>query len=152
MFGHRIYRSFSHRRRRYEVGGQCGGAGEVSVWWFVGVFTAGWSSARFGWWRVRSSAAVSTAPHTSSAPHRGRCGPRSRGPGLERGQPGWDGSRSWARDGPGASRARVGSDPGLHGGAHPAPRRARQGLQGPACVMRAQRNTIHTTSRRASSA
>ena len=32
------------------------------MWWFVGVFTAGWSSARFGWRRVRSSAAVSTEP------------------------------------------------------------------------------------------
>ena len=52
----------------------------------------------------------------------------------------------------GASRARVGSDPGLHGGAHPAPRHARQGLQGPACVMRAQCDRIHPTSRRASSA
>ena len=61
MFGHRIYRSFSHRRRR-RGRGQCGGAGEVSVWWFVGVFTAGWSSARFGWRRVRSPTAVLTEP------------------------------------------------------------------------------------------
>lgn len=62
MFGHRIYMSFSHRRRWYGVGGQCGGAGEVGAWWFVGAFTAGWSSARFGWRRVRSSTTVPTEP------------------------------------------------------------------------------------------
>ena len=46
-------------------------------------------------------------------------------------------------------RLRVGAGPGLCDGAHPAPRRARQG---PACAMRAQRNRIHPGSRRASSA
>ena len=186
----------------------------------MGAFTAWWSSARFGWGRVWSSAAVSTEPFPAPllgevgglrglqadrgplrSPPRGsrRRGPgpgaprpastslnprarllevrarglsddlagrgtfsrvtrRARGPGragttgpgtgagsataLGRGGRFWDG----------ASRARVGSDPGLHGGAHPAPRHARQGLQGPACVMRAQCDRIHPTSRRASSA
>ena len=179
----------------------------------MGAFTAWWSSARFGWGRVWSSAAVSTEPFPAPLlgevgglrglqADRGPCAPllgevgdaardlvrldprartssrrarglsdvlagrgtfsrvtrRARGPGRAGTTgPGTGAGSATAlgrggrfRDG--ASRARVGSDPGLHGGAHPAPRHARQGLQGPACVMRAQCDRIHPTSRRASSA
>lgn len=80
MFGHRIYMSFSHRRRWYGVGGQCGGAGEVGAWWFVGAFTAGWSSARFGWRRVRSSTTVPTEPF----PARPSSGESETRPGIRR--------------------------------------------------------------------
>ena len=169
--------SLSHRRRRYEIGARWGGA---PVGWARprrGGRLGGAGGGGSGRPRpCRPSRSLRSPPRGN---RRRGPGPGARGsryvlagyPTSSWTRPGrddWAGDWGGARDGPGAGRpisGRGGPSPAQVGPRsawrRTAPRRARQGLQrlqelrrlqGSACVMRAQRNTIHPTSRRASSA